>query len=845
MSDNKKSMKSYKNFSHTFTLQVLDPSSFPYSADGQKFNYTVKFKVCNNEIVAMHLPLLNFETFACYSDNNYFPGFTPAGGIVVTVDNPLPAIYRSDVDQTFLVSNNDGYYQPFDYNTYVPSDGITPTQNAPNPIAGFKVMLDSYGNLTISAAGQFYDIIPSGPHTLNSTNVLYQSEIGCNKIGKYNEFIIQSDYTNISLFQNRAANNGIRDYHYNDSFAKLSAWSWSDNSAQLDKSNNTTDLYVALGDISISGNLTMRAPLRLTNLDPQIMAFDTSIAINRDQTLFPGNVVAATSIVDRNTSLSLTGNIAGPLSDTIINVDNTNLVVGYLVSADTLGYVQAGSKILSLGVNTIVLDTPTTYPGVGPSPADVFTVITGDNFNTVGDISNGSTIIENIDTSPIFVGQYILGAGIQAGTFVTGFPSATSISINLSATATVLAQALTVVSSWNSPGYPFPGVPVVFVSNDNGLTFGSQVLIDPTIVFPVVMISDPVGVSCDKYGNMWYSVTVDVTGTYNIKNIWFYVSSDGGNNWVLYFQTIDATPGESYYSPQICFGNDGLGNYGLWFVANYLGLNAEGVLGFLPITGLNPSPIPSGDSINYYTKLPITLLNTVSTVTSIAIKEDGTLLIEYGAYLSYQVSVVNPVFLMVKPPGGFTTPLLGPWTVDTLANQWTAGVVSYPYGDGLSYPAVTPKNLIVDEERKALYAIVNEQLNFYSQDFNLFMVVSLDNGITWSKKYPVAKTHSQNRGFASATLNDGILYIGFYDARNFDIMKPVETLPYSSVQYYGVQMDRRYLDKIVCQVREDNPNPTYNIYQSPCPPSTDMLLKKTRMTPKFIKNNLKLKNGGR
>lgn len=814
---------------HTFILQVVDGSGFPY-AGLATFNYTVVLKIDGKEIVSMYAPQLNFETLYTYAPDDYVM-FAPLGGFVTTAAQSLPEMFRPKHDLTFIVANNDGFLQSIDFTTYTPGTppipGNPPTPGTPstgvtNPVPGYKFIIDSYGNLTIAANGTYGDIIPPGGHTMCGTIVPYQTKLQkCHKHCRhgFNEFIIQPKFTNFSLFATRAANDGIRDSHINDAYGNLAAWSWSDNSIQIDKSNNVMDAYVNMGDI-VHGRVIPRAPINISNLFLQQMVWDTSIAINRNQTMFPGNVVASFDRLNHNTSLTRSGNVAGPLSMTIINIDTTYLNIGYLIT-DSLGYVQHNTTIASIPVSgtsgQITLSLPTTYAGVGQSPIDTFTITTGVPFTFMADIlTAGSNKISNINSSDILqlvAGQTILDTGGYIPpntTIVSVLVTEIILSNNMTNGGLISGDTFIVPRTWATPGSFAPGTPMVAVSNNGGVTFGPSFLLDPTIDFPAAVAADCPGVQCDKYGNMWYLINVDKSGQYLAENIMFYVSSDGGNTWSLFFETTDGTISDGFYDdPQFCFGNDGLGNYGIWFEGDYFTttsayFNNELRLGFIPIDKLNPTPLV-GPATNYYTIVTNNqpnLLNTL-TIVSIAAKNDGTVFLETAVLDTNALSYVGPIVIFVKPPGGFNTPLIGPWTIDQITNQWGIPTASYPYGLSRPYFPVSVKNMIVDDARGAIYAIITERLNFYSQNYNIFFMVSLDNGITWSEKFPLTKTVFQNRGFPSATLNssDGALYVGYYDARNVDNNPPVGTVPHSSLQYFGVQLTKKYLDKLVNSLR--------------------------------------------
>ena len=65
------------------------------------------------------------------------------------------------------------------------------------------------------------------------------------------------------------------DTNVNDAFDNVVAWTWSDNSNIPDKTNNTTNVWVAIGKIK-NGKLKMRKPIQLSDLPPNLLIFDTA-----------------------------------------------------------------------------------------------------------------------------------------------------------------------------------------------------------------------------------------------------------------------------------------------------------------------------------------------------------------------------------------------------------------------------------------------------------------------------------------------------------------------------------------------------------------------------------------
>ena len=163
-------------------------------------------------------------------------------------------------------------------------------------------------------------------------------------------------------------------------------------------------------------------------------------------------------------------------------------------------------------------------------------------------------------------------------------------------------------------------------------------------------------------------------------------------------------------------------------------------------------------------------------------------------------SSVSPHILLIKPPGDFNTSIqniTGPYTNFQHVNNYAKAINSYPYPGFPSFPISVQANWY-DQYRKALYYVITNPISWYeaktgkvSQDFEIFLIMSLDDGITWSRKFPLANTIKNNRGFPSFWLNDcdRSLYGGFYDSRN--------SSDSTQMQFYGVKASAKRLDKWV------------------------------------------------
>jgi len=304
--------------SHTFILQVLDANAIPFPDSEFKYRVDLDYSQ-KTDIVTLTFPELNFETFSTLSPNDNVGLSYSTGGIITTASNRLPKEFCPATEKIILCSNNDNQLQ----STSLVS-GTFPTT-----ISGINISIDIYGNLILTAPGAWAGLIPPGPHTLNSQTISYK--VGNKLEHKPDDFIIQKEFTDFSGFSNASAlKDGIRDSHFNDFYGKKFVFTWTDNSAQTDKTNNILDTYVVIGKIKQHG-LKIKKPIRLTTNGTRIMSWDTAGAINRTDSknivvsyaLFNHNVIPTTA--SANVSVSMDGGktFTGP-----INIDPSLTFLG-------------------------------------------------------------------------------------------------------------------------------------------------------------------------------------------------------------------------------------------------------------------------------------------------------------------------------------------------------------------------------------------------------------------------------------------------------------------------------------------------------------------------------------
>ena len=292
---------------------------------------------------------------------------------------------------------------------------------------------------------------------------------------------------------------------------------------------------------------------------------------------------------------------------------------------------------------------------------------------------------------------------------------------------------------------------------------------------------DSRGLIADQFGNFWCVFNQLV---YGIPGLYIYTSSTGGSTWndPIFIPVPTDIYGFDY--PELAVGNNGQGDYGLFIQVDQILSNAEDVqpqIYLFPTTGL-------GQFNSNYQVMTYPNLNQCASGT-IATKEDGTLFVNSQLGLYFGINFyTNTVFR--KTPGALDPLLLtGPYTAINAA-QCLVQTNSYPY-PFFSYYPISEYSLIYDNCRKVLYAFYQERPQVNSQDIYLFLVVSFDEGNSFSKRYPIASSYGNNRGFSSASLDTktGAILVGFSDSRN----SPDST----ATQYFSAYLSKKELDQIV------------------------------------------------
>lgn len=348
----------------------------------------------------------------------------------------------------------------------------------------------------------------------------------------------------------------------------------------------------------------------------------------------------------------------------------------------------------------------------------------------------------------------------------------------------------------------------------NGPTNIQPTGIDPNFGIPGGFGDNP-GVQCDKYGNFWYLSCnlYNAAGDPN-NQPFLMISIDGGITWELAF----TFPDNNYCDiPTMTFGGDNLGNYGVYlandvFPDALLGaLDGNPALSFIPVTGLG---LYGAGQTTFLTQFTNNCL-----VGDVAASADGKVW-TYGYPAGLEPALYpfpggagpnNNRRLLFKSPGALEENYVGPWTV---ANMGLLQLSLF-YPEWTSQPVFgmfqVSRNLVYDENRKALYALTNIRTVSGPSNSQIYLQISRNNGQTWTNPLKIATTDVANRGFQSMALDTVTrnLLIGWYDGREYDNL--------TGLNYFGAVVEADHLDCLINQIPLSNPIFKDNNFDAPKP----------------------------
>ena len=687
--------------------------------------------------MTLQFPLFNFQT-------------TGTGAFVQST-NVLPSHLRPTQAQLFSCSNNDAYLQYIDYTK----------KPYPTPISSFDLNINQTGQLQLSTNSS---AIAAGGHSFNSQAVQYATK--------------HSKRTPHTKSFNQVYNLQLCDYQHfplgTPTFAvtaevqtqgdlvtlNIPSISFATTRDKSPQNHNSQPLIYGGYVATASGSL----PKKLTPTQLQT-AFDSGSGLNLTIDTYGNLGIASASDI---TGVIPEGSYTtSPVTITYHRPERKKLKIkNFIVQPAFTNFAKFTGSALNNGirdshVNDAYKDT-LAWSWTDNSAQTDQTNGTMDCYVAVGKVQHGKVV----------VGDPVRLTTLPAGDMAWD----TAVAINRT-------NPDNIVVSFGRLGNN--STLMVCVTNDGGATWSSPINIDPS----TKNFGDARGVIADRYGNFWFSTSAEHG---DATNLVFYTSFDGGNSWSIVYKTTDSTKDTgSYDYPQITVGNDGNGNYGLWFLGDFLtnDENYIGHLGFIPTTGLGQFGSGSFISLDQYP-------NTVSQ-TSLTTSKDGSVYINsaIGDYDFINNYYVNS--LVVKSPGSLDIGLVN--NVQSVINTYQDinGSASYPVFY-YSYYITTVNNTFYYDRKNALCIVYCERPNIASQDYYLYLVASFDKGVTWSKRIEISSSHNNNRGFSSVAFDKsrGSLSIGWYDSRN--------SSDSTGEQYFGAYISRRQLDRILEELKHNS-----------------------------------------
>lgn len=718
-----------------------------------------------NGDILLQFPLFNFTLSNCSN--------------LVSINN-LPSKWRPNKIISQICSLNDLYLQSFDITIGPPYPNLS--------IYAVQVTVDTYGIITISNIDGSQ--ILSGTHTFNSQSIYYNEISLCScSCNVWNKFDVNLQTIDTNGIPFKVPTNEIEihgKYKLEENIVTIQIQSFSFGSVS---DVSTLDLIEApvLNEGCFLASLnyeflpkklrpdTTQTIVQLTDkyLDLGLSGFNISL------NTYGQLIITACNILGGNFPIYRFYNIEDLTfrylirQDTCQNTCNEFIIQPGFTSVSGNGYQDVGDNIRDGHVGDFHCGI-LAYCWSDNSDQKNKAVTVTNAYIRIGEYDEYSNMPKWI-TDPINVSKFpTTENSIPTVTFNT------SIAINRTNPNNIVL-GIGVVHNATSAGGSLGTY--TYYSDDKGKKWNGPVILQDCYYSGF----DPRGVVSDKYGNFLYTIAIDEFFGIGEENLIVYTSSTEGKTWIPIF----SSPGFTYDYPQIVLGNyqdsSNTIQYGLYILVDYFPANEEyignviGRLFFIPIIGPG----------NFGVSLMVDFTDFMNQI-SLGIptlKEDGTLLFTSNVGNNLDINYwVNSYF--VRKPGDLQdqTLLTGPKTIINASQNVlpSNAVPSYGY----SFLPMSPVNNLYDKYRKAIYVMFQEQPNPESQDFYLFLIISKDDGSTWSKRYQITTTHHNNRGYVTMSL-DGhskALSVSWYDARN--------SKKSLSLQYFGRIIKSKELDKL-------------------------------------------------
>lgn len=340
------------------------------------------------------------------------------------------------------------------------------------------------------------------------------------------------------------------------------------------------------------------------------------------------------------------------------------------------------------------------------------------------------------------------------------------------------------------------------VSNNGGTSWASSTRIDQGSI-PPNKNGDNNGIF-DRFGNYWIT---NIGGSSTTKNLVILVSSDGGQTFSVAAQ-IDPTAAPFNGSVnslfdfnQMAFGGDGNGGWALYFVNDFY--NPTGFfypcIGYIPVTGLG--------AYGSYTIVGMTSLSYVE-LGNLTVSDTGEIFINYASLTSSDSKSTYTNYYFFNKSGGINGlvdgSLSGPYylamTNIGIGYQSTPGIGTTYTGSNAKgirgqIPNTPVRGLAYDNTKGALYALVYNKDPIFSQHTQLYLVASINNGVTWSRPYQIKNNPLGNCFLANISIDPvrGDVFVTWYDS---SADQPANQF----VQFYGAILTSAQLDVLLSEL---------------------------------------------
>lgn len=682
----------------------------------------------------------------------------------------------------------------------------------PSPPSGYQVMIGPMGDILIGGVGQFFNSLPAGNHNLKPFSMTYPVQT---PLTLSQNIAVSNPFTNITNFTSYSAtSDALRDVHVTAAYGGKVVFSWADNSAQTDKTNNVMDCVIAIGNV-INGQLVVQPPITLThNISNLSWIFCSAVAINPTN---PNNIVVSWAEVIGgiavgggipNRAVSMDGGL------TWSNVGPTNIYpaggalgdcrgvsadkygnIWYLTSNEFPPYNTSNQPTWWVspdgGVTFYVAYTvpPNTWTECGyDTPQSTFTYDGNGNygfFYSTDYFTNNGQIPQppDLDIIPV-VGFVPITGKMSAETTAnfTGSISGTVLTVT-SVTSGTIMVGQTLCGDNHIPGvYLDPTTKIVSFGTGTGGIGTYNVNISQIVSLSNIYASFPPIGPLPLSGN---STTVTVATT--LPSLTINVASTAG------FPTVGT----------LLFPNGATVVYGSMTSTAFTGCSA----GYGTINVGDTIVQPSTPSYLFS-------FSNQQNVSSVAAADDGRVwstsqvyftTVGMGTSIRFKSSATNSFYpdVVAANHSGYwiVAEAYGYYPQLTAESEYYSVFTSNPVFGYFNDDRV----IVWDEPRQALYLVSQFGPLPGSQDTRIAFVISRDNGQSWSDLIYVANTFAANRGQVNMTLDPvtGDLIFSWYDGRN-------DTTTYENIQYFAGIMPAAQLTTLVNDIPLSNPT-----YQSP------------------------------